>query len=488
LSETDDTLLDAAFERFERARDLRDAGNDEEALELIAAALEEIERVQSEDAAIARAQFTITRAEIATRTKAIDEAIALATEAVARARAVRRIEPRLEPSALYMLGKAERPSRERRFGMASFESSLALWRRLEGEDSRFTLDAANSLVVAAMKNASWQHAYGALDLLIEQEVEPRHYLNRAIVRERLGLLEEASQDLERWRASAESRPAEERVRGELAFSRLAATGGNLRAASAALARARKLVVTLPEDPVRTADLLEASAWIYAVITDPPWLLASEVLMRRAAALAWSPALADTAWRIAAVWRYGVSEEIVQPAFAVLDIEASLQAWDPASAVYVARPKHQQLQLVVAGAPTSIERLADERWRDLAIQRLFSTFHAEQFTPHDTNFVACVKSRSLLLPPAQVLELLPALRIPKWSTTATVAISSLGEVEALSVAEVALLATRAQPHADALVAVQRALPSLGKEVAREMLAAPKKTVLSPTVAIPMFPEA
>jgi hypothetical protein len=219
-------------------------------------------------------------------------------------------------------------------------------------------------------------------------------------------------------------------------------------------------------------------------TDPPWLLASEVLMRRAAALAWSPAIADTAARIAALWRYGADETLVQPAFAVLDIEACLQSWEPATAVYVERPGHQQLQLVVAGAPTSIERLADEKWRELVVQRLFSAFHAEQFKNNEPNFVAPVRSGTLRLPPMHVLDLLPALRIPRWATTATVAVTSLGEIEMLSIAETAVLATRALP--DPLTAIQRALPSLGKDVAREMLGAPRETALSPVGTIPMFP--
>lgn len=481
-----ETILDAAVERFERASDVRDAGDDDGALELIAAALADIEQLTSNDAAIARAQFEVTRAEIASRVYPTEQAVEIAAVAVDRARLVRRSEPALEASALYMLGKAERPSLEHTFGASSFESSLALWRSLEGDGSRFTLDAARSLAVARMKNASWQRALGALDLLFEHASEPPHLLHRAIVHERLGNLDAATKDIDRWRTSAASQPLEERVRGELASSRLEATRGELQPAAAALARAYELSAQLPDDNPRLASLLEGSAWIYAVTASPPWFLASEVLMRRAATIAWSPPIAETAWRIAAAWRYGVEEELVQPAFAVLEIEACLQVWDPATAIYVERPGHQQVQLVVAGAPTSIERLADERWRELMVQRLFSTFHAEQFKPNETNFVAPVASRSLRLPPAHVLDLLPSLRIPKWATTGTVAITSLGEVEILGVGELAVLATRAQPIADALVAVQRALPSLGKDIAREMLAAPRETMLSPSMSIPMFP--
>jgi hypothetical protein len=382
-----------------------------------------------------------------------------------------------------MLGKAERPSRKHHYGADSFEESLQLWRRLEGDHSRYALDAANSLAAARAKAANWGHALEALELLIDQVAEPQHLLGRAIVHERMGELEAAAIDLVKWHG-AEGRPLEEQVRGSLAASRLAATNGDLKTANAAHARARELAAKLPVDVSRNAALLEGSAWIYAMATDPPWLLASEVLMRRAAALAWSPAIADTAARIAALWRYGADETLVQPAFAVLDIEACLQSWEPATAVYVERPGHQQLQLVVAGAPTSIERLADEKWRELVVQRLFSAFHAEQFKNNEPNFVAPVRSGTLRLPPMHVLDLLPALRIPRWATTATVAVTSLGEIEMLSIAETAVLATRALP--DPLTAIQRALPSLGKDVAREMLGAPRETALSPVGTIPMFP--
>lgn len=482
----EDRLLDDSIEELDRARDLRDAGDDNLAFDLTTAILAAIERLASATAAIVRAQVAILRAEIATRTHPVEPSIELALRAVELARKVNRSEPALEASALYMLGKAQRPSRAHHYGADAFEESLVLWRRLEGDRSRYALDAASSLAAAHAKAANWHHALEALELLIEQAAEPPHLLQRSIVFERMGEPEAAAIDLVRWRGVAETRPLDEQLRGALAESRLAATSRDLRTARSALARAHELAAQLPPDPARVAALLEAGAWIYAVATDPPWLLASEVLMRRAAALAWSPAIADTAGRIAAQWRYGVDETLVQPAFAVLDIEACLQSWEKASAMYVERPGHQQFQLVVAGAPTSIERLADERWRDLVVQRLFSAFHAEQFKNNEPNFVAPVRSRSLRLPPMHVLELLPALRIPRWATTATVAITSLGEVEMLSIAEAAVLATRALSGAEALQAVQRALPSLGKDVAREMLGAPRETALTPVGAIPMFP--
>lgn len=481
---SNDKLLDDAIAELERARDLRDEGDDHLAFDLTTAILAAIERLTSRAAAVVRAQVAILRAEISTRTHPIERSIEIAETAVDLARLARRSEPVLEASALYMLGKAERPSRAHRYGADSFEESLVLWRRLEGDHSRYALDAANSLAAAHAKGAHWQHALEALELLIDQVAEPQHLLQRAIVHERMGELDASALDLVRWRDTAESRPLDEQVRGALAESRLAATTRDLRTAKEALLRAHTLIAQLPPDTTRTASLLEGCAWVYAVATDPPWLLASEVLMRRAAALAWSPAIADTAARIAEQWRYGADETIVQPAFAVLDIEACLQSWEASSVMYVERPGHQQLQLVVAGAPTSIERLADERWRDLVVQRLFSAFHAEQFKNNEPNFVAPVRSQSLRLPPTHVLELLPALRVPKWATTATVAVTSLGEVEVLSVAETAVLATRALP--DPLGAIQRALPSLGKEVAREMLGAPREIAVSPAGSIPMFP--
>lgn len=485
MPDRDATVLDAAIDALERARQARDEGDDHRAYELATSALASLERLTSDEAAITRTQLAILRAEIGTRTHPVEASIGLAEQAVDLARLVRRHEPLLEASALYMLGKAERPSRAHVYGAHSFEESLVLWRRLEGERSRYTLDAASSVAVAYLKCAYWQHALEALELLIEQTAEPPFLLHRAVVHERMGELNAAAIDLATWRTRAASRPIEEQVRGELAESRLAATRGEAVAAAASLARAYELSTELPTDHTRHAALLEGSAWVHAV-SDPPSLLASEVLMRRAAAIAWSPAIADTAARIAAAWRYGAEEELVQPAFAVLEIEACLQAWDAEVSTYVERPGHQTLQLVVAGAPTSIERLADERWRDLAVQRLFSTFHAELFKNHEANFVAPARTRSLRLPPMHVLDLLPALRVPKWATAATVAVTSLGEVEVLSVAETALLATRALPSAEALVAIQRALPSLGKDIAREMLGAPREMKLSPSLAIPMFP--
>ena len=103
-------------------------------------------------------------------------------------------------------------------------------------------------------------------------------------------------------------------------------------------------------------------------------------------------------------------------------------------------------------------------------------------------MAPVEVTTLRLPPEHVLDLLPSLRVPKWATTSTVMVSSLGEIEVTSVAEIAILATRALPADAAIVAVQRALPSLGKDVARQMLARPRtKVTLAPSVTIPLIPE-
>ena len=47
-------ILDSAFERFERALDMRDGGYDAGAFELLAGAIADIEKMTSHDAAIAR--------------------------------------------------------------------------------------------------------------------------------------------------------------------------------------------------------------------------------------------------------------------------------------------------------------------------------------------------------------------------------------------------------------------------------------------------
>jgi tetratricopeptide (TPR) repeat protein len=478
-------LVDAAIERYERALDARDAGDDAAALELLVKALGELDALASDDAAVARARISISRAEIATRLASPEQALELGATAVEHSRKVRRIEPMLEASAHYMLGKAERPLRGRRFGAASFDRSLALWRKLEGDESPYTVDAARSLGTACVQMAEWERALPALDLVLARKPDPAHLLARSIVRERLGATSAAREDLDRWLAVAAVRSPEEQVRGRLAVSRLAATTGDAETARDALAAAHVLAAGLPDDPARQASLLEGVAWVYAH-SDPPWFLAAEVVMRRAAASMFSPPIADTAWRIATIWRYGVAEDLVQPAFAVLDVEAALQEWDPETLSYRARSGHQRVQLVVGGAPTSIERLADSRWCELCVQRMFSTFHAEQFKGHEPKFVAPVKVTTLRLPPEHVLELLPSLRVPKWATTSTVMISSLGEVELTGIADLAVLATRAMPADAAIAAVQKALPSLGKDVAREMLAAPRDITLAPTETIPLLP--
>ncbi len=484
---SDAQTLDAAVDRYERAIDLRDAGNDDEAFAEIEAALDDIEGIDDPVAAIARARFAISRAEIATRTRETEEAMALARDAVERARLVRKKEPIVLASAYYMLGKAERPSAAHRFGAGSFERSFELWERVEGLESRYTHDAARALATACITGAEWQRALPALDLLMDHAPSPAHLLRRAIAHDRLGFAQPARHDIDHWLEEATTRPLEEQVQGHTVASRIFAGSGELESSATSLRRAYKIASTLPADPARTAILLAESAWRYATIEEPPWFLAAEVLMRRAAALAWSPELADTAWRIASAWRYGVAEELVQPAFAVLDVEACLQIWDTDTATYVERPGHQQFQLVVGGAPTTIERLADDHWRDLCIQRVFSTFHAEQFAGHEPNFVAPVQTRSLRLPPEHVLDLLPSLRVPKWATTSTAMISSMGEIELSRVAELAILATRALSDEEAIAAVERALPSLGRDVAREMLDAPREIALQPAVQIPLIPE-
>jgi hypothetical protein len=67
------------------------------------------------------------------------------------------------------------------------------------------------------------------------------------------------------------------------------------------------------------------------------------------------------------------------------------------------------------------------------------------------------------------------------------ISSMGEIELSRVAELAILATRALSDEEAIAAVERALPSLGRDVAREMLDAPREIALQPAVQIPLIPE-
>ena len=103
-----------------------------------------------------------------------------------------------------------------------------------------------------------------------------------------------------------------------------------------------------------------------------------------------------------------------------------------------------MQLCVAGAPTTIERLADDDFRNLVTQRVFSAFHAEQFKANEPNFVAPVKSRIHRLGASQVAALLPSLRIPKWATTNTVALSSLGEIEVMAGEDFTILASTPVP--------------------------------------------
>ncbi len=483
------TALDAAIDDYERALDLRDAGDDKAALEIIEGALGRIETLLSIEAGIARARFAVTRADLATRTTSVDIAIELAADAVALAEQVKRAEPRVQASAFYMLGKAERPSVAHRHGADSFERSFALWRKLEGETSPYTLEAANALAIAYLKIAQWRRAFDAIELALAHvgEPDPGQLLTRAIACERLGDHAQAAADLTRWLAAAPTRSLDEQVRGHLCAARLAAARDDAPGAHAELALAEELAKQLAAEPVHVAALLEVRAWLFAVATAPPWFLASEVLIRRAAALAWSPVIADTAFRIATLWRYGVEEMFVQPTFAVLDVEATLESWDATTSQYRPRDKHQRVQLVLAGAPTTIERLADDRWRELCVQRVFSIFHAEQFKANEPSFVAPVRSEPVHLAPQQVLELLPSLRVPKWATTNTFTVGSLGEVEVVTRVDFAVLAGRSIGESDARDLVLAAVPSLAPDEARALLAEPAQAMLAPASSIPLIPE-
>ena len=90
--------LDAAIEQFERARDLRDEGDDNAAFDLTTAILATIENVSDESAAVVRAQLAILRAEIATRLYPVERSIELGETAVDLARRARRSEPVLRCS------------------------------------------------------------------------------------------------------------------------------------------------------------------------------------------------------------------------------------------------------------------------------------------------------------------------------------------------------------------------------------------------------
>jgi tetratricopeptide (TPR) repeat protein len=489
----DQARFEAAVDRYEQALATRDKGDHAHAFEMVDAALASIERLQHSEAAVARARFAITRADLAARIKSTEDAIAVANDAVARARRVAKLEPTIEASALYMLGKAERPSLAHSHGAGSFEKSLALWRKHEGDRSVYAADAASSLGAAYLKIGQWQRARDALDLVIANDPdgpELIQYLNRAIACERLSDLDAAKADIEGWLAGAATRPYDERLRGYLCTSRIYASRGEGARASDELATAVSLSRELPAADARRALMLEALAWHLAIAANPPWLLASEVLMRRAAALSWSPVLADTASRIAGLWRPGVEEDLIQPTFATLEVEACLEVWNASQLAYVAREGRQQMQLVIAGAPTTIERLADDRWRELAVQRIFSTFHAEQFDAHDSNFVAPVRSMARRLRAQHVLQLLPSLRVPVWATTKTVALSSIGEIEVMGEGELAALAVRSTPLADdeALAALLRAVPSLDREAGRALLVDPPEMRIMPPAAIPLMPSA
>ena len=485
----EDAVLDAAIEQYDRATVLRHDGKDAEALELVEGALGLIEQLLSTEAGIIRARFAITRAELATRTTSVDTAIGIANDAVALAMQVRRTEPLLEPSALYMLGKAERPSVAHKFGAASFEKSLERFRKLTGDASEYTQDAANALASAYLKLAEWQRAQTTLELAINQSPDPptpAQILGRAVASERLGLVEGARADIRKWLATADSRPLDEQLRGHLAASRIAAAHEDAMAAAVELVRAQDVGRELP-DPSHQASLLEGAAWVLSTAT-PPWFLAAEVLMRRAAAMAWSPVISDTAWRIASLWRYGVEEAFVQPQFAVLEVEACLERWDAPTARYVAREGTQQMQLVLAGAPTTMERLADDRWRDLCVQRVFSVFHAEQFKANEPSFVAPVRSVPHQLNAAQALYLLPSLRVPKWATANTVMVSSLGEIEVVSRTDFAILAARAVGQTvEAVDLVLAAIPTLDRDGAHALLTEPPAATLAPASSIPLIPE-
>jgi tetratricopeptide (TPR) repeat protein len=485
--------LDDALDIYERGMDARSEGDDELAFELVHSALAAIQRLAGDDAAIARARIAITRAEIASRAKPAD-AIELAGDAVERARLVARLEPRLEASALYMLGKAERSSPEHDHGAASFARSLALWRKLEGDRCVYVTEAAGSLGVAYVKIAKWQHAVNAFDMAIasdETGPQPSHLLNRAIAHERLDEHDRAAADLDSWNAdgTVDLSPGD-LIAAKLCVARSAAKRGDAVRAAEHLEQAAALVRQLPAEHPLQASLLEAVAWFLATAKSPPWLLASEVLMRRAAAIVWSPALGDSASRIAGMWRPGVDEELVQPTFAAVEIEAQLMTWNSDAITYAPRQGRQLLHIIVAGAPTTIERLGDARWRELCLQRLFSTFHAEKFDARDRSFVAPVRSIARKLAPEHVLTLLPSLRVPVWATAKTCTINSMGEVEVTGDAAFAALVLRATQIADdaAVDAFVRAVPEVDRATARTLLDQPATSLINPAAAIPLVPSA
>jgi hypothetical protein len=212
------------------------------------------------------------------------------------------------------------------------------------------------------------------------------------------------------------------------------------------------------------------------------------VIRRAAALAWSPAIADTAWRIAARWRYGVEESFVQPTFALVEVEACLERWDDVAWAYAPRSGRQRVELLVAGAPTTIERLADEHWRELCVQRVFSSFHAELFKSHEPSFVAPVKSSARRLDAQHVLDMLPRMRIPKWATANTIALTSMGEADILASADFAALAVRTLALAEdaAVDVLQQAVPALDRNSARDLLPEPAESSIAPAASVPLIP--
>jgi tetratricopeptide (TPR) repeat protein len=481
--------LDIAIEAYERALAKRDAGDHQAALALVESALEPLEGSLDPEVAVTRARLAITRADLATRVRPGDVAIAIANEAVVRAKQVADAEPLVEASALYMLGKAQRVSRAHRFGADSFERSLAIFRAHTGDSSVETADAAGSVGLAHLRLGEWERAMVALDIVIDADPdgpELVHVLNRAVVGERLGALDRAQADIEDWIGGAFARPPYEQLRGHLCASRVYATRGNLKHSAEQLVLAHRLALgQLPPRDPRWAQFLEGHAWNKAARS---MLLEAEVAMRRAIALSDDPSILDTANRIAALWRPGVEETLAHLAFAVLEVDAALMLWQ-AEGAYVPKQRTHDVRFLVVGLPASIERLtSDAAWRSSCVQRLFSVFHGRQFkSERDPNFVSPASSNARVAEPTQILEKLPQLRVPFWATTKAVAITAHGELEELDDADIALAAITARGHtgAAATAALMRAVPGFEVEMASKLVADVADLVVTPPRVIPGY---
>ena len=491
---TEQETVDAALETYQRALASRDAGDDAAALTTVEAAMAAIASITHRGVAVSRARFAITRADLATRVAPGDAAIAIAEEAVAFARKVGSVDPRIEASALYMQGKSERPSRARRHGADSFQRSLAMWREHTGDGSVESADAAGSLGAAHVKLAEWDRAMTALDLVIECDPdgpELVHLLNRAVVCERLGLVEKAQVDIEEWLAGAAERPTYEQILGHLMASRLFASRGDATRSVGQIMIAHRLAQRhLPATDPRWSLLLEGMAWLGATASQPKTMLESEVLMRRAAWLSPSPCIVDTARRIAASWRLGVEEQLTEVHFAELELDAVLNTWNADELAYEPRPGTRDAHFFVAGAPAAIDKLINDReFHDACVLRLFSAFHAAQFSgEQDPSYVAPKRSGARPLDVDQALGRLATLQSPSWAAGRAIAINSHGEVEVMSDAEFAVLAIRSKGMSDdaAVDALTGAVPALQRDAATTFLAYSLEVVLSPPATIPLMP--